>query len=404
MGRINGLRKWYDAQFRKVTEGDIVVIDSIFPQKSPFAFKNAEINEYFKKIPSFTSYTMYPMLPDGGAWFTHGYGVTYRQFKENKKGYLKHYAQNGKRIKYLFPNGRYKFKLAYTYFLAETYVLLPFLEKNNIPFIFVLYPGGGFGLNYDKSDRMLHRIFQSDVFRGVITTQDITKEYLINKNLCPKNKIHHIYGGFVQFKKDDLKRKVEYGKSKKTFDVCFVAAKYSEYGEDKGYDMFIKVAKKICKMTDDIMFHVVGGFDANDIDIVGFEHRIKFYGYKKPDFLVDFYSKMDVFLAPNQPYKLFKGNFDGFPLGIDAGYCGVALFVADELKMNRHYTDGKDIVIIQRRTKDIVSKIMHYYADTEKLYRLSKECQNKTQRLFDIDMQIKKRIDVFNKNIDKELA
>lgn len=388
--------------FSHMAIDDFVVIDHQFPQKDPFAFKNAEINEYFSKIPSFKSYTMHPMRPGPDAWFSHGYGISYREFLRNRKGYLKHYDQDKGRIKYLFPNRQYRFRLAYTYFLAETYVLLPFLENNRIPFVFVLYPGGGFGLNNNSSDAMLKKIFASEMFRGVITTQAVTDDYLVSKRLCDQSKIHHIYGGFVQFKKDAIKPKLKYKKSKQTFDICFVAARYSEKGVDKGYDLFIETAKKIRQMSDDVRFHVLGGFDESDIDVTDLKDRIHFYGYKKPEFLVDFYSKMDIFLAPSRPFQLFEGNFDGFPLGIDAGYCGVAIFVSDELKMNRHYTNGKDIVIIDLDVDKIVDKVMRYYNDPDALYELSSSCQIKTQELFDIDTQISSRVKVFNNILEGE--
>ena len=388
--------------YSKVVKEDVVVIDHQFPQKSPFAFKNAEINEYFKRIPEFKSYTMFPMQPDADAWFSHGYGISYEDFLENKKGYLEHYSQDPERIRYLFPEKKYNFRLAYSYFLAETYVLLPFLNNNKIPFVFVLYPGGGFGLNNKKSDLMLKKIFKSKYFKGVITTQPITNDYLEKNKLCPKDKIHYIYGGFVQFKKDDIKPKQIYKKNKTTFDVCFVAAKYSDKGVDKGYDLFIETAKQICKITNDVMFHVVGGFTSADIDVRDIKDRIKFYGYKKPDFLIDFYSKMDIFLGPGRPFKLFEGNFDGFPLGGDAGYCGTAIFVSDELEMNRYYKDGSDIVIVPLDSKEISAKIMNYYRNPASLYKLSKLCQNKTQELLSTDFQIDERLKVFNSILEGE--
>lgn len=382
---------------RQTVKGGMVVIDSQFPQKDPFAFRNSEINEYFKEIPGFKSYTMYPMKPGKDAWFTHGYGVSYEQFQENKEGYLRHYPENAEKIHYLYENKNYDFSLSYSYFLGETYVLLPFYEKHKIPFVFVLYPGGGFGLNNGKSDAMLRRIFQSTCFRGVIVTQQITRDYLLGKKLCPTDKIDYIYGGFVQFKKKDVKPKQYYKKDKQTFDICFVAAKYSERGVDKGYDLFIETAKRLCKKTDDIMFHVIGGFDETDIDISDIRSRITFYGYKQPGFLAGFYRKMDIFLAPNRPFQLFEGNFDGFPLGIDSGYCGVALFVADELHMNHDYTDGRDIVIIPLDAKKIANEILGQYNNLDSFYKMSNRGMQTTQRLFDIDYQIGQRTAFFRK-------
>lgn len=383
--------------FKKPISADFVVIDSQFPQKDPFAFKNAEVNEYFERVSNFKSFTMSPMKPGKESWFSHGYGISEEEFIRNKEGYLNHYPQKTERINYLFRNRRYKFSLAYTYFLAETFVLLPFLEKNRIPFVFVLYPGGGFGLNNIKSDNMLKKIFSSKYFRAVITTQNITNRYIVDKGLCEKDKAHFIYGGFVQFKVGELIKKKYYKKDKKTFDICFVAAKYSDKGVDKGYDIFIESAKILAKQTNDIHFHVIGGFNEHDINVSELGSRINFYGFKKPEFLKDFYSKMDIFLGPSRPNKLFEGNFDGFPLGIDSSFCGVALFVSDELKMNDYYINSKDIEIVELNADKISKSVIEYYKNIDKLYELSHKGQIKTQKLFDIDHQINERLRIFNK-------
>ena len=383
--------------FNETKRGQFVVIDSVFPQKEPLAFRNAEINEYFKKIKNFECYTMYPMQPEREAWFDHGYGVTHEEFIDNKKGYLRYYPENSSKIHYLVPDTKYNLGLAYSYFLAETYVLLPFYEKNKIPFVFVLYPGGSFGLNLKESDEMLKRIFRSKYFRCVIVTQQITLDYLLSRELCASDRIEYIYGGFVQYKKEDVLGKKHYKIDKPTFDICFVAAKYSPKGVDKGYDLFIEAANKIAESARDVYFHVVGGFDENEIDISKIKSKIKFYGYQKPDFLLDFYSKMDIFLAPNRPYALYSGNFDGFPLGIDASYCGTAIFVADELGMNHYYVDNKEIVIIPLNVKGIVDKVLWHYNNIDDLYDLSLKGQKVTQKLFDIDYQINERIKLFGK-------
>lgn len=387
------LHRWLKLPVRD----DFVVIDHLFPQKSPFSFRNSEINNYMMKIKNFRSYTMYPMKPGTEAWFDHAYGMTPEQYTENKAGYLEHYPKNNRKIRYLDESNKYSFKLAYSFFLGETYTLLPFYEKNNIPFVFVLYPGGGFGLDFDASDGMLQKIFQSPQFRGVIVTQQITRDYLIRKNLCPEDQIHFIYGGFVQFRKADVKPKKYYKRDKHTFDICFVAAKYSDKGVDKGYDLFIKTAKNLCKKTDDVMFHVVGGFDETDIDVSDIKDRITFYGYRRPDFLLDFYAGMDIFLGPNRPFKLFTGNFDGFPLGIDAAYCGAALFVGDELGMNHYYKEGSEIVITPLSAAKITAKILSAYNNLDSFYELSDNGKIVTQRLFDLDYQVNERIKVFEK-------
>lgn len=385
---------------KKTVKGDFVIIDSMFPQKEPFGFRNAETNEYIKRIDGFQSFTMHTMFPEEGSPFGHSYGVSKEQFEENKAGYLEFYPENEKKIHYLESDRRYKFKLAYTFFLAETYTLLPFLEKHNIPFVFILYPGGLFSVLSKESNEMLERIFLSPCFRRVIVTQQLTRDHILKKKLCQKDNIDYIYGGIAQFSKKDVQSKKFYPKDKKTFDICFVAAKYSEKGVDKGYDLFIEAAKEISKRAPDVRFHVVGNFDENDIDVRSIKDKITFYGFKKPMFLLEFYKHMDVYISPNRPFKLYEGNFDGFPLGIDAGYCGTAMFVSDELKMNHHFTDGVDIVIIPLDALKIADKVIEYYSNREKLYEISYNCMKTSQKLFDIHHQINERIKVFNKIID----
>jgi glycosyltransferase involved in cell wall biosynthesis len=389
--------------FRSDDQNDLVVIDSQFPQKDPLAFRNAEINEYIKRVQHFSAYAMYPMSPDAQAGFGHSYGVSPKEFKANKKGYLGYYPKNASKIHYLQGNKSYNFKLAFSFFLGETYVLLPFYEAQKIPFVFVLYPGGLFGLDSRESDYMLRKICGSPYFRAVITTQEITREYLRSHAICSEDKIRYVYGGIAQFTKSEVEPKKKYGVDKNTFDICFVAAKYSERGVDKGYDLFIDSAKKLAKAHDDIRFHVVGGFDATDVDVSMLDDRITFYGYKRPDFLRDFYARMDIYLSPNRPFMLFNGNFDGFPLGNDAGYCGVALFVADELKMNHEYAPDEEIVIIPLNAQKIVERILEYYSDPKKLYALSLRGQAKSQRLFDVSIQVDQRLKVFSEFSDIKL-
>lgn len=153
----------------------------------------------------------------------------------------------------------------------------------------MLYPGGTFGLDNKASDAMLKRIMTSSCFKGVIASQDITRQYLLKKAFCSPDKISYIYGGFVQFDKTEVKSKLLYKKDKKTFDVCFVAAKYTEQGIDKGYDLFIETAKKLVSEAGDIRFHVVGNFTETDIPAPELEGKITFYGYQKKTFFSTFF-------------------------------------------------------------------------------------------------------------------
>lgn len=386
---------------RSSVKENIVVIDSVLPAKNPMGPRNADLIEFIKNLPDFKYYTMYPMKPGKSAWFPHSYGMADATFKENFIEHSKLYPEIKGRVKYLSAKRRYRINLAYTYFLGETYTLLPFLEKNNIPFVFLLNPGGTFGLDNEGSDNMLKEIFASKYFRKVIVNQRHFEKYLISKGLCDKSNVIYDFSGSVQFKKSDVKKKRYYKKDKPTFDICFVAAKYSERGIDKGYDLFIDAAKRLAKVSPDIKFHVVGGFDEHEIDVSEIKDRIKFYGYLPAAKLPEFYSGMDIFLSPNRVSKLHKGNSDGFPLSAGAMYCGVSGFNADELNMNTEFKSD-EVVIVKTEVDDIVKKVKHYYKNLDELYMLSKKGQKRAQHFYDTEDHIKGRIKLFNEIVEAE--
>lgn len=381
---------------KNIVEEDIVVIDSVLPSKNPIGPRSSDLIEFTKKLPNFRYYTMYPMKSGKKAWFSHSYGMTDSDFNDNLKIHLKFYPQVKDRIKQLSRKKKYRINLAYTYFLGETYTLLPFLEKNEIPFVFLLNPGGTFGINNDSSDNMLREIFSSKYFRKVIVNQKRFEEYLIKKKLCSKNDVIYDFSGSVQFKKADVKKKKYYKKDKQTFDICFVSAKYSPRGIDKGYDLFIAAAKRLVRYSPDIRFHVVGGFDEDEIDISKIKDRIKFYGYLPPSALPDFYSNMDIYLSPNRTSTSHKGNSDGFPLSAGAMYCGVCGFNADKFNLNTEFKPN-EVVIIKTETGAIVEKVMYYYKNLDKLYVISRNGQKKAQYFYDEAKHIDGRIQLFRK-------
>ncbi|WP_432535514.1 glycosyltransferase family 4 protein [Kineococcus arenarius] len=184
------------------------------------------------------------------------------------------------------------------------------------------------------------------------------------------------------------------GTDKDTFDVCFVAAKYSRQGRDKGYDLFAEAAHLLARRFGDVRFHVVGGFDETDVDVSTVRDRFTFHGWRRPDFLAGMYAGMDVCLTPSRVSALYPGSFDGLPLGIDAAYCGAVLFVSDPLGMNDHWSDREDIVVVPTQAEGIADALAQYHEDESGLRELSTRGQRKAQHLFSTDLQIGRRLEV----------
>lgn len=383
----------------------LAIIDDSIPNAFPSSFRNYEFNLILNALQNADIWTMSPTKPGKDAWFHHSYGQEYDVWKKNKKAYLTYYPENENRIHWLDTQETYSFDLAYSVFLCTTYTLLPFYERNKIPFVFVLYPGGGFGLDNSSSDTMLKKICNSPFFRGVVCTQPVTYQYLIDKNFTSKEKILYQFGGYVQFKLQDIPQKLYYPQDKTTLDICFVAWKYSAQGVDKGYDLFIDCAKRLSIHYPFLHFHVVGNFDEQDIPVTGLENRISFHGALNATQLAEFYAKMDICLSPNRPFKLFEGNFDGFPLGLDATCFGTVLMTTDELRNNQgYYIDGKELIIIRPDVEDIYTKMEALINNPKKMYTIGKSGAKKTFKLMDPQKRAEQVIDFLKQNLKPKLS
>ena len=73
--------------------------------------------------------------------------------------------------------------------------LMPYFEDLGLPFIFQLYPGGGFQIDQPESDQKLRRVVLSDYCRKVIVTQSLSRDYIIDRIGCDPAKIELIFGG-----------------------------------------------------------------------------------------------------------------------------------------------------------------------------------------------------------------
>ena len=300
-------------------------------------------------------------------------------------------------------------KLAYFCFLHNVYYSLESIEQQRIPFVFELYPGGGFALGNDESDRMLRRVTCSPYFRKVIVSQKITRDYLIENKFCKASKIETVFGVVTPSERfrDFNDNSVRYGIDKDRLDICFVAMRYTPLGEDKGYDIFIQVAKELCKKHDNIYFHVVGSFDETVIDVSDIREHISFYGVRPMDWFDSFYQDKDIILSPNTHGKIQHGAFDGFPTGCcnDAGLREVAIFCTDDLHQNDGYfVDKAEMMIVEHNVADIVHKIDYYYESPDELRRMSTRGRAKIKQLYSLEAQLEPRIQILKQEIESSVA
>ncbi len=310
--------------------------------------------------------------------------------------YKRKYPDLADSVDILYSEEETHSSLLYCDFLGNAYAnMVERAEREQTPFIFTLYPGGMFALYGENSDAMLRRVMSSPCFYKVIVTQRIVYDYLVKNGFCGEDKIEYIWGVVVPTQKLNLNiSKKHYGIDKKTIDICFVAHKYSEYGQDKGYDVFISVAKKLSKKYSNVRFHVVGPWDKSILSTDGIS-SIEYYGVQEQDWFDRFYRDKDIILSPNIDNKISSGGFDGFPTGAvtDASLRKVAMFVTDPLSLNEgRFKDGEEIVLIRHNALDIVEKISYYINHPDGLKKICERGYDKSNALYSFDKQMKPRL------------
>jgi glycosyltransferase involved in cell wall biosynthesis len=294
-------------------------------------------------------------------------------------------------------------KLFYCIFINNIYDFVFYLEKFKIPFVFTLYPGGGFQMNNKYSDKKLRRVLSSPMFRKVIVTQNITKDYLVSNQFCSEDQITLIFGCVVpqqSLVKEDFGRK-NYLVNKETLDICFCAGKYMPQGIDKGYDVFIEVAHLLAKKYDFVKFHVIGGFDANDIDVSVISDKIVFYGYQKFENLESIFKSIDIIISPNKSFVLNEGSFDGFPLGtvVEAALNGVLAIISDDLNQNATFINNEELIIIKSDAVAIEKELINLIENPARIIEIAHRGQLKFQEVYSNTIQMKPRIDLLNEII-----
>jgi glycosyltransferase involved in cell wall biosynthesis len=373
----------------------LLILDDFFPGVLS-AFRIAEYNHYLENIAQTEVHSTCP----SNLLLRNKSG-----YQEKLREYSHYYPEHQTKIRKFSKRRIPSCRVIYAVFINNIYSYIEYVDRHQIPFAFTLYPGGGFNVNDADADMKLARVFSSPNFKKVFVTQKITQQYLLEKKYCDADDIVFIYGCVLP--SEQLSRlpidKSRFKVDKNSLDICFVAFKYTERGVDKGYDVFIEVAKRLCEIHQDIRFHVVGSFEESDIDVSSIKDRIVFHGLRNTDFFPEFYSKMDIILSPNVPFVLAPGAFDGFPTGscMEAGLCGVAVFCSDPLDQNIAFTDKEEIVIISREPREVAQLISHYYENPEALYQVAEKGKRAFLKTLDLKTQMAERMKVLEQLLNQ---
>lgn len=385
----------YSDSFEKL---DLIVVDDVFPSRRS-GFRHVEFTTYLKTFERSLALTTGATL----------HVLENASINSVVRDYQRAYPELGNRVMVVDDSFPLNIgKLLYANFISNAYSLLPHAEALNMPFVFTLYPGAGFALNSIECDNKLKRIFDSPCFQKVIVTQQVIYDYVTEKHLCPADKVEMIFGVVMPELANErpIIDKNRWGFGKDRLDICFMAHKYTQYGEDKGYDVFINTASILCQRYRNIFFHVVGPFNKTVIDVSLFSDRIKFHGSLNPDEFDSFFQNMDIIMSPNISGKIFPGSFDGFPTAscTEAALRGTAIFAFDEFNSAKgRFTDREDIVLIKYDLWDIVRLVEHYHANPAALKAVGEAGIDRVRALYSYEAQLAPRIALLREVISNPL-
>jgi glycosyltransferase involved in cell wall biosynthesis len=287
--------------------------------------------------------------------------------------------------------------LVYTIFLSQIHRHLPLLEAERLPFAFTLYPGGGLQLGVDLSDFRLREVCASPWFRRMIVTQRITREYVVSRGLCPPEKIV-LLPGCVAVDREGLAlpERPVFGHDKDALDLCFAAHRYEASGRNKGYGLFLDIARVLAGRFPHVRFHVVGGFTPEDLPVEGLSGRIVFHGAMPVHDLARFFTRMDGIVSPNAAFETQAGAFDGFPTGTcsEAALSGCAVFACDPLNSNESFLHGRDLVIIPHHAPSAAYIIGEWLRQPERLADLGRQGQAAFRTFYAPESQLAPRLRV----------
>ncbi|TPG24543.1 glycosyltransferase family protein [Variovorax guangxiensis] len=374
----------------------VLLLDTSFPSQVS-SFRYGEFSSYLAEMDD----AVMLVRPDGNLF---RYGEKY-SFAELTRAFNEVSSRGRPVVGPMCNLGSRQPQVAYCVFLNLAHL---FFSQIGLPYarnlVFTLYPGGGFAPGNAVSDTKLAKVFANPCLSKVVTTQNLTRDYLIDKGYCKGEDILHVFGGIVPaaYAADPLWTPMPLDG---TLNVCFVAQRYSPLGAEKGYDIFAQIVR-LLSSSSGIHFHVVGGFDRDVVDLGGAKN-VTFYGSRPASFFPEFYKRMHVVVSPN--IRMFDldpkvpATFDGFPTTavVEAGLQGAAMLATDFLGMNQRL-DGsriftsKELILIDREPARIAEILRGFMKDPDALQALRVSGRLALLREFGFERQMRPRINLLN--------
>lgn len=307
---------------------------------------------------------------------------------------LSQHPQHANRIIKFNQYNSYSAKLGYCLFFNNLKRAFPIFEKNKIPYVFTLYPGGGFKI-YDKQTEFnLETYFNSPLFRHVIVNMPHVYEYIKRRFGLDDGKLTYIYGAPLVLPINGNSRIQKVNKIR----IAFSSHKYIQHGIDKGFDIFNKVAKSF-QEDDRFEFVCIGGFDEGDL--IEKTDNIQFKSNISPNDLHFEFENYDIIMSPNRSHVLNFGAFDGFPTGsvIHAANSGCMMMISDEMNNAKSLglINNLDYILIAPNIELIREKLLELSKNVDSINRIAKNGREKLLRNLKQEEQMIKRMNIISR-------
>lgn len=385
---------------------DLVIIDDAVP-KTLSGFRDYEFAFFMSQLSNMALFSIIGSKVDKRKKYEYHQIKTIEQYESSKEQFIEKYKVRPEQMQPFMSWTKIKARLAYVVFMTNAVYLIDYLEEHNIKFILELYPGGGFSvLKEGPTWEALKRVLGSHCLEYVITTQVNSREFVLENKLCATEKVTFTYGAILSPEFMDLPPKqLKYGTNKNTIDICFAAAKYMPKGLDKGYDIFIDMAHLLLASSSVYQFHIIGGFDDQDMPInPAYRSHFHFHGYLGTADFLTFYKDKDIFLAPNRAYTLGKGAFDGFPTATaaEAGLHGLCVLITDPLNLNVCLDTTKDAIFLPPDPALYAENIINLTANPNRIYEIGENGKKALQIGFSYEGQLNDRLSLINKSLNRK--
>jgi hypothetical protein len=362
-------------------KSNLLILDDIFPN----SLSDWRLNEFVHYLKVFENTHIYTgILNNNNIIVPNDFDYHFEKFKTA-------YSKFESCVYKLTYNTNFKSNLGYCLFYNNLRYAYPIFEKNKIPFVFTLYPGGGFSLYNKDFDNALIKYLNSAYFRHVIVNMPNVYEYILDRYKISKDKISYIYGAPLNLPVNERCDEINSEKIR----VVFSSHKYTQYGIDKGFDIFNLVAKRLEGDTR-FSFTVIGGF--SDHDLVEPTTNIEFKSHISSDALLIEFQKYDIIMSPNRSHISHIGAFDGFPTGtiMHAVNSGCLMMISDEMG-NAPYLNlinNVDYVLISTNVESIVDSLIKLANSKHNIYKIARNGKLKIMQNLDLKNQMKKRIEI----------